>query len=70
MLIKLKTKNAIPIGFDGQSESYEELREYVLNAYYVLLTRGIRGTFVYFVDKTVTDHFYKVKKKLSIRRRL
>ncbi|MHA4413314.1 DNA/RNA helicase domain-containing protein [Bacillus cereus] len=59
---KVKDRNAIPIGFDGQSESYEELREYVLNAYYVLLTRGIRGTFVYFVDKTVTDHFYKVKK--------
>ncbi|HDR8129178.1 TPA: DUF2075 domain-containing protein [Bacillus cereus] len=59
---KVKDRNAIPIGFDAQSESYEELREYVLNAYYVLLTRGIRGTYVYFVDKTVSEHFNKVKK--------
>jgi DUF2075 family protein len=28
----------------------EEIRDYVLNVYRVLLTRGIRGTFIHAVD--------------------
>lgn len=36
---------------------YELLRENVLNAYYVLLTRGIKGTYVYFVDDETKKYF-------------
>lgn len=34
-----------------------ELKEYVLNIYKVLMTRGIKGCYVYFVDKEVEKYF-------------
>lgn len=34
----------------------EELRSFVLNSYKVLLTRGVRGCFVYVVDKNLREY--------------
>jgi hypothetical protein CRE_10732 len=34
----------------------EELREYVLNTYAVLLTRGIYGTYVYVCDEALREY--------------
>ena len=36
--------------------SDEELREYVLNTYAVLLTRGIYGTYVYVCDEALREY--------------
>lgn len=38
----------------------EDLRQYVLNVYRVLLTRGISGTFVYVVDPELREHLRQV----------
>ena len=35
----------------------EDIRQYVLNIYRVLMTRGIQGTFVYVVDDALRRHF-------------
>jgi len=35
----------------------EDIRQYVLNIYRVLMTRGIHGTFVYVVDEALRRHF-------------
>lgn len=35
----------------------EELRNYILNTYAVLLTRGIKGTFVYVCDDALREYF-------------
>jgi uncharacterized protein len=43
----------------GIKYSDEDIRQYVLNIYRVLLTRGIRGTYIY-----VHDH--KLRKKLGV----
>jgi len=40
---------------EGTSE--EELLEYVLNTYAVLLTRAIKGTYVYVCDEALRDYF-------------
>lgn len=40
----------------------DELTEFILDIYYILLTRGIRGCRVYFEDPSVKDYF---KKKLQ-----
>ncbi len=37
-----------------------ELEKYVINIYKTLLTRGIKGTYVYIVDKNLRDHFKKI----------
>lgn len=37
----------------------EELRKYILNTYAVLLTRGIKGTFVYVCDKDLHEYLKK-----------
>lgn len=37
--------------------SDEDIREYVINIYRVLLTRGIRGTFVYVCDPALREYF-------------
>ena len=39
-------------GFQGV-QNPEELKRYIINIYKTLLTRGIEGTYVYFVDKEV-----------------
>lgn len=36
-----------------------ELQEYILNIYSVLLTRGIRGTYIYICDSQLFDYFKK-----------
>lgn len=38
-------------GMLGRTYSDEDLREYVVNVYNVLLTRGVRGTYLYVVDE-------------------
>lgn len=38
----------------------EELQQYVINIYKTLLTRGIKGTYVYVVDESLREHFSKV----------
>lgn len=40
----------------GISYSDEEIRQFVLNIYRVLLTRGIKGTYVYVVDDELRAH--------------
>jgi uncharacterized protein len=40
----------------GLTFSDEDIREYVLNIYRVLLTRGIKGTFVHAVDPALQDY--------------
>jgi len=40
----------------GITYTDEDIRQYVLNIYRVLLTRGIRGTYVYVVDEKLRRH--------------
>lgn len=39
-----------------RTASYEELYGYITNIYYVLLTRGIKGTYLYVCDKNLRDY--------------
>ena len=39
---------------NGSSE--KELQDYILNTYYVLLSRGIKGTYVYACDKSLQEY--------------
>lgn len=39
-----------------KTASYEELYEYITNIYYVLLTRGIKGTFLYVCDEDLREY--------------
>lgn len=39
-----------------RTASYKELYEYIKNIYYVLMTRGIRGTYLYICDKELRDY--------------
>lgn len=39
--------------------SYEELKEYITNVYYVLMTRGIKGTYLYVCDDELREYFGK-----------
>lgn len=43
----------------GKTYSDEEIRQYVINIYRVLLTRGIKGTYVYVVDEALRKHLSK-----------
>lgn len=43
-----------------KTTSYEELRNYIINIYYVLMTRGIRGTYVYVCDKELREYISSV----------
>ncbi len=49
--------------FDSKGKSgilnEEELKEYIINIYKVLLTRGIRGTYVYVCDPDLREYFKK-----------
>lgn len=38
----------------------EELQKYIVNIYKTLLTRGIKGTYVFVVDKALREHFKKL----------
>ena len=42
-----------------QSATDEELDLYIRNIYYVLMTRGIMGTYLYVCDDKLRDHFMK-----------
>ena len=37
--------------------TYEELLEYITNIYYVLMTRGIKGTYLYVCDEGLREYF-------------
>lgn len=39
-----------------QTAGYEELLEYITNIYYVLMTRGIKGTYLYVCDDNLRDY--------------
>lgn len=49
--------------------SDEQLRRYVANIYRVLLTRGIRGTYVYAESSGLAERFHQIQAILDIRRR-
>lgn len=42
--------------YGKNTASYEELLEYVKNVYYVLLTRGIKGTYLYVCDDDLREY--------------
>ena len=39
-----------------RTASYDELLEYIKNVYYVLMTRGIRGTYLYICDENLRNY--------------
>lgn len=39
-----------------RTASYDELLEYITNVYYVLMTRGIRGTYLYVCDEDLREY--------------
>lgn len=39
-----------------KTAEYEELKEYIQHIYYVLMTRGIRGTYLYVSDPNLRDY--------------
>lgn len=43
----------------GKTYSDDEIRQYVINIYRVLLTRGIKGTYIYVVDEELRKHLSK-----------
>ena len=43
-------------------ESDDVLKKYIINIYKTLLTRGIKGCYVYFVDKEVEKYFRRLIK--------
>jgi len=43
-----------------KTATYEELKQYILNIYYVLMTRGIRGTYLYICDKALREYISNV----------
>ena len=42
-----------------KSANYEELLSYIKNIYYVLLTRGIKGTYIYVCDEALREYLSK-----------
>ena len=42
-----------------ENPTYEELKEYITNVYYVLMTRGIKGTYLYVCDDELREYFSK-----------
>ena len=40
-----------------KTAKYEELKEYIQNIYYVLMTRGIRGTYLFICDPDLKKYF-------------
>ena len=35
------------------------MKEYITNVYYVLMTRGIKGTYLYVCDEELREYFSK-----------
>ncbi len=42
-----------------RTATYDELSEYIKNVYYVLLTRGIKGTYLYVCDEALKEYLSK-----------
>jgi len=42
-----------------RTAGYDELHEYITNIYYVLLTRGIKGTYLYVCDEALREYMSK-----------
>ena len=60
----LKWLDAHGISFEERAmveehPTYEELKEYITNVYYVLMTRGIKGTYLYVCDDELREYFSK-----------
>ena len=53
----------------GEPTSDEQLSRYVANIYRVLLTRGIRGTYVYAESSGLAERFHQIQAILDTRRR-
>lgn len=47
-----------------------ELERYIINIYKTLLTRGIKGTYVYIVDKNLREYFNKIINKQKVASRI
>ena len=43
-----------------KTATYEELKEYILHIYYVLMTRGIRGTYLYICNDNLRNYISSV----------
>ena len=50
----------------GNTESNQELRKYMLNAYRVLLTRGAKGCYIYCQDEEYQEFIKNVIKNINI----
>ena len=44
----------------GQTTTDDDLLQYITNVYRVLLTRGMRGTYVYILDPLLRERFQQV----------
>lgn len=55
---KYNDKNGTPI--NGTDESSFELTKYIKNIYYVLLTRGMLGTYIYIKDPNLKKYIKKI----------
>ena len=49
-----------------QSATDEELDKYIRNIYYVLMTRGIKGTYLYVCDDALREHFLKYVERFDV----
>ena len=45
------------LGKAGVADDPEALRDYLCNIYLTLLTRGIRGTYIYVCDEALREYF-------------
>ena len=52
-------------GLKNNEKDLIRLKQYILNIYYVLLTRGIEGTYVYACDEGLKKYLSKYIKKYS-----
>ncbi len=50
-------------GLENNEKDLIRLKQYILNIYYVLLTRGIEGTYVYACDEGLREYLSKYIKK-------
>ena len=39
-----------------QLQNEKELFDYIINAYHILLTRGIKGTYIYVCDESLKNY--------------
>src|SRR5699024_2226610 len=48
----------------GRDTTDDDLLQYIVNIYRVLLTRGMRGTFVYVVDPLLRERFHHIMEQI------